>query len=115
MPLRLYADVHIPHPAVRALVTRGVDIITAQQDSADGLADNELLSRAAALNRVVVTQDQDFQGIAARWLREQRNFAGIIYISAAHTALATVVDDLALCAEALDPEDMLNHVEHLPL
>lgn len=115
MPLRLYADVHFPRPAIHALRGKHVDVITAQDDSAETLDDDDLLSRATTLSRVLVTQDRDFQMIAASRLRERRDFAGIIYISPQHVGLSVVVSDLELCALALDPEDMLNHVEHLPL
>jgi hypothetical protein len=115
VPLRLYADIHIPRPAIHALRAKHVDVITAQDDSADTLDDDDLLSRATSLDRILVTQDQDFQAIAASRLRERRDFAGIIYISPQHVGLSAVVSDLELCALALDPEDLLNRVEHLPL
>lgn len=39
MPLRLYADVHIPRSIVLGLRLRGVDALTAQDDQASSFTD----------------------------------------------------------------------------
>jgi len=49
-------DVHVPIAVTRALVLRGVDVVTAQMDGAARLADPELLDRAAQLGRVLFSQ-----------------------------------------------------------
>ena len=41
-----------------------------------GASDDELLTRATALGRVLLTQDADFLEIAARWQRQGMPSAG---------------------------------------
>jgi predicted nuclease of predicted toxin-antitoxin system len=59
MSLGLYMDVHVPLPITRGLRRRGVDVLTAQQDGTTRLLDPELLDRAAALGRMLFSQDED--------------------------------------------------------
>lgn len=46
VPLRLYADVHIPRAIVLDLRLRGVDVLIAQDDQASSVTDPMLLDRA---------------------------------------------------------------------
>ncbi len=55
MPIALYMDEHVPRAITIALRMRGVDVITAQEDNADGMPDQELLDRASQLQRVLFT------------------------------------------------------------
>jgi len=43
MSLALYVDVHVPYPVTAGLLTRGVDVLTAQMDHATRLLDPQLL------------------------------------------------------------------------
>ena len=46
MAIKLYMDVHIPKAITIGLRLRNVDVITAQEDSANTLSDSELLDHA---------------------------------------------------------------------
>ena len=59
MSLGLYMDVHVPAAITRALVLRGVDVLTAQLDGTTKLDDPALLDRATVLGRVLFSQDED--------------------------------------------------------
>ena len=39
MSIALYMDVHVPAPITRALVIRGVDVVTSQADGTEELED----------------------------------------------------------------------------
>ena len=52
-------DVQVPAAITRALLLRGVDVLTAQFDGTTRLADPDLLDRAAELGRVLFSQDED--------------------------------------------------------
>jgi len=52
MPVQLYLDVHVDKAIHDQLRLRGVDVLRAQDDDAAELTDEELLQRAADLNRV---------------------------------------------------------------
>lgn len=66
MSISLYMDVHVRRAVTEGLRLRGVDVLTAQADGADGFADPELLDRATELGRVLFTQDDDLLREAKR-------------------------------------------------
>ncbi|MFO0811027.1 MAG: DUF5615 family PIN-like protein [Gemmataceae bacterium] len=76
----LYADENFPHPIVDELVRRGHDVLTAQADGRahQGIDDPDVLARAIALGRAVVTEDRDYITLHKR----DPNHAGIVYASA---------------------------------
>ena len=55
MSVGLYMDVHVPAAITRGLLLRGVDVLTAQLDSAAHLNDSDLLVRATDLGRVLLS------------------------------------------------------------
>ena len=59
-------DVHVPAAVTRGLVLRGVDVLTAQLDGTTEMEDPDLLDRAGALARVLVSQDEDLLAEATR-------------------------------------------------
>ena len=71
-------DVHVPASITRALVLRGVDVLTAQLDGTTQLNDPKLLDRATALNRVLFSQDEDLLAEATRRQRSGQSFGGVI-------------------------------------
>lgn len=59
--------------------------------------------------------DDDLLVAAADRLASGTGFAGLIYARPLRITIGQAVRDLKLMAEVLDPADMLNHVERLPL
>jgi predicted nuclease of predicted toxin-antitoxin system len=59
--IALYMDVHIPGTITEQLRRRGLDVLTAFEDEAQELSDDQLLIRATQLNRVLFTQDIRFR------------------------------------------------------
>ncbi len=53
-------DVHVPAAITRALLARGVDVLTSQADNTTRLDDPLLLDRARELGRTIFTRDEDF-------------------------------------------------------
>jgi hypothetical protein len=111
----LYLDVHVPAAIAAELRRRGVDVLTAQEDGATELDDNDLLVRANSLGRVVFTQDIRFKALAEDWQRTARLFAGLVFGHQLHGSIGQYIRDLELIAKATDPTDWHGHVEHLPL
>jgi hypothetical protein len=64
MPTALLMDVHVPRAVTDQLLHRLVDVLTAIDDGADKLPDDQLRTRAGALGRVVVTFDVRFLAMA---------------------------------------------------
>src|SRR5262245_5950081 len=54
----LYADEDFPFPAVEELRRLGHDVVTAQEDGRTATPDPDVLARAHALGRVVVTYNR---------------------------------------------------------
>ena len=73
------------------------------------------LAIAEGLRQRGVDQDDDFLAIAAQWLREGKPFAGLVYAHQLSITVGQAVRDLELIAKTLDPEDMRNRVEFIPL
>ena len=79
MSILLYMDVHVPAPITRALIRRGVDVKTAQEDGTSRMPDDELLDRATALKRALFTRDEDLLAESKTRQQTGRFFAGVIY------------------------------------
>lgn len=79
MPASLYMDVHVPRAVTNQLRRRGVDVLTANEDSAGRLDDESLLIRATQLRRVLVTQDIRFHVRAMMWQADGKPFSGLVH------------------------------------
>ena len=108
-------DVHVRRAVTNGLRLRGVDVLTAQEDGARQLSDPDLLDRAAALDRVLFTQDDDLLKEAARRLRSGAAFAGVIYAHQLNVTVGQCIDDLELIAKATEPEEWAGRLLYLPL
>ncbi len=64
--MRILANQNFPGEAVEALRTAGHEVLWIQTD-APGLRDRDVLARAAAEGRLVVTFDKDFGELAFRF------------------------------------------------
>jgi hypothetical protein len=108
-------DQHVPGPITRGLRQRNIDVMTAHEDGAAEFDDDLLLERATQLGRVLFSQDRDLLVIANHWLETERHFAGLIYAHQLNITIGRAVRDLALVAQILEPEDLHNQIEFLPL
>ncbi len=108
-------DVHAPVAITEGLRRRGVDVLTAQDDSSDRSEDPVLLDRAMALGRVLFRQDEDFLVEGSRRQRVREPFDGIIYSHQLRVTIGQCVEDWELIAKVYEPSEMANRVEHLPL
>lgn len=115
MSVALYMDVHIPRAITEALRLNAVDVLTAQEDDADRLSDEQILERAHVLGRVLFTFDDDLVAIAAVRQKAGVPFAGLIYARPMSISVGACIQDLEIVARAADPEDTANLVQFLPL
>jgi hypothetical protein len=108
-------DVHVKAAITAGLRRRGIDVVTAQEDGGTRLEDTALLNRATALQCVLFSQDDDLLAVARARQTAGVFFAGLLY---GHQLAATVgkyVLDLEMICHVLNPEDMANRIESLPL
>ena len=115
MAAGLYADVHVPGPAIQQLRRRGVDVLAATEEGTNELRDHELLALAASLRRVMVTQDIRFRVLAEDWQRTGRQFAGLVFAHQRRVSFGELVANLELIAKATDAGFWENRIEQLPL
>ena len=113
--MRLFMDHHVPAAITAELRRRGIDVLTAQEDGSDQIDDDLLLERARQLDRVLFSQDRNLLRIANEWLRSGRDFVGLVYAHQLSITIGQAIRDLELIAQALDPEDLHNRIEFLPL
>jgi hypothetical protein len=115
LSLPLYMDHHVPSAITRGLRRRGLDVLTAAEDGAATSEDETLLARATELGRILFSQDDDLLAVAARRLEEGREFAGLVYGHQLAVTIGKAVRDLEIVARVLDPAEIRNRIEFLPL
>ncbi|PSQ93702.1 MAG: hypothetical protein BRD52_00440 [Bacteroidetes bacterium SW_4_67_19] len=115
MAVGLYADVHVQSAITRGLRLRGVDVLTAQDDETIEWSDVALFERAAELERVIFTRDDDFVSEATRRQRTQQPFASVVYAHQRRASISQCVRDLELIAKTFGPGDLHGRVIYLPL
>ena len=115
MSIGLYIDQHVPKAITDGLRLRGVDCITALEDDASEMEDPDLLDRATALGRVLVTSDKDSLVEASKRLSEGITFGGIVYTHPMRVAIGACIDDLEILVKTAMPQEVINRVQFLPL
>ena len=115
MSVAFYMDEHVPRAVSTGLRLRGIDVITAQEDGAEGHSDPQLLDRATALSRVLFTQDEDLLHEGCRRQREGVAFAGIAFAHQQNATIGRLVRDLELLGKVGEPADLASRIEYLPL
>lgn len=107
-------DVHVPQVIAEQLRLRGVDVLTAIEDGTDELIDEDLLEHARTTGRVIFTQDIRFKALAENWMGRGKPFAGLVFGHQLAGTIGEFVRDLEIIAQASDPSDWQNQVEHIP-
>jgi len=106
--VKLFLDAHISGPRIaRALREAGHDVRAADEErELDGLTDEQLLSIAAAEERIFVTFDvKDFPVIARRWAEAGRTHAGCaIVVGIDHGEFGVILETIATALAARPDE-----------
>lgn len=114
MPVALYMDVHVPAPITEQLRRRGIDVLTAIEDGMQLAEDDEILTRAHELRRLVLTQDTRFRAMAEEWQRSARPFSGLLFGRQQGGSIGEYVEKLELIANASEPDEWIGKVEYIP-
>src|SRR5262245_26981093 len=115
MPLRYYMDVDVPAAITAGLRRRGIDVLTSQEDGTRDADDERLLGRATQLQRILITQDEDFLRIAAAWQAAEWEFFGLVFAPQAVGGIGRYIDDLELIACCCEQSELMGMVRRLPL
>jgi hypothetical protein len=114
MSVGLNMDVHVPQAITDGLRRRDVDVLTAIEDGMADRKDFDLLDRAAALGRLVFTQDIRFKALAEERQLERITFGGLAFGHQLGATIGQYIDDLELIAKASEPGEWVDVVQHLP-
>lgn len=115
MALALYMDVHVPAAITSGLRQRGLDTLTSQKDVTRRASDQALMRRAAELQRVMVSRDEDFLRIAAHWQTSEIAFVGLISLTSGGARIGQIVDDIELICRCMVTEEIRNQIVFVPL
>ena len=115
MTIGLYMDHHVPLSIIMGLRIRQVDAVTAYEDGAHAFDAPSLLDRAAQLDRVLFSRNDDLVAEAVRRQGEGIPFSGVIYGHQLRVSIGAGVRDLELIAKAGDVKDLANTIQFLPL
>jgi len=108
-------DVHVRRAITDGLRSRGVNVLTAQEDGARRLPDPELLDRATAIGRVLFSQDKDLLREANQRQQRGQAFSGVTFAEQLAVTIGQCIADLELIGHAGEPEEFANGVQYLPL
>jgi predicted nuclease of predicted toxin-antitoxin system len=114
LSIRLYFDHNVNQAIVQGLRLRGLDVLTAREDGTHRLPDPDLLDRATAMGRVLVSSDIDLVVEARRRQHARVLFGGVVYMPQL-LAIGLCVEQLQLLAEAGTAEEFIGSLEYLPL
>ena len=116
MTLRFQADVNLNQLILRAACRRepALDFQTAEAAGPGGLPDPEVLGRAAAEGRVLLTHDLQTMPHYFTAFITARQSAGLLLIPQS-LPIVSVVDDLLLIWATMDAEEWRNLIWYLPL
>lgn len=115
MTISLYMDHHVPKAITSGLRLRGVNALTAYEDGAEQMDDAELLQRAHELKRLLFTQDDDLLEEAAKCLRADKPFSGVVYAHQLRVTIGVCVQDLEIIVKSAELKEVENQVIYLPL
>lgn len=114
MSLSFFFDHNVDLRITQGLRLRLIEVLTAAEDGSAAVDDEALMLRAAELERVVFSQDEDLLVIARKWQQAGQRFPGLAYAHQRRIKIGQAVRDLELMGRALEPADMENRVEYLP-
>jgi hypothetical protein len=108
-------DEQVPFAITAGLRRRGVNVRSVQEDGRESANDEAILDRAAALGRVLFTQDKDFLAIGVDRQQHAVPFAGILFARQEGPSIGDCIRDLELIARVCEFAEYANRVEYLPL
>jgi hypothetical protein len=113
---RFQADNDLKFAIVKAVRRRepSVEFVSAQQSQLDGIDDPEVLERAAADGRVLVSHDRRtmLRHFHDR-LKAGKSSPGLLIV-AQDAPIADVVEALVILSAVADPEDLRDQAFHVP-
>lgn len=106
--IRFHLDENCDPRIAAGLRLHTIDVTTSADAGLLGASDEQQLSYAALLGRVIITQDTDFLRMAAAG----QEHPGIVFYPAQSRSIGQVIRHVQLIWELYEPEDMRGRVEY---
>jgi len=111
--LRIYIDENVDVRVAEGLRRRGIDAFSAREKGTLGIKDEQHFEKAKDLKAVIFTHDPHFIEIAKNLVKSGKEHYGLIFVEMHRCDLGECIRRLALYAEILSSEDMMNQTEFL--
>lgn len=111
--LRIYTDENVDVRVAEGLRRRGMEATSAHDEGKLGVTDEEQFTHAASLRAAIFTHDHHFVEIALEKSRQGEEHSGVLFVEMHRLRLGECIKRLALCADVLSAEEMVNRVEFL--
>jgi hypothetical protein len=105
--LKFYFDTHIAKAAALQLRAKGAETLRCEEVGLNEVSDNEHLQYAADHGYILVSQDDDFTVLSAKWHEQGHRHAGIMLVPAylqGEAQISYVVRQLLFFVDAEDAE-----------
>jgi hypothetical protein len=107
--IRFHLDENVDHAIADGLRRYGVDVTVTSEVGLLRATDDMQLSFARDNGRVIVTHDDDFLAMHSQGMLH----AGIAYCPPDTHPIGAIIQTLLLIHGAMEPHEMMNHVEFL--
>ena len=111
--LKIYTDENVDVRVAVGLRRRGVEAISVYDEDKGGVSDEAQLKHASELGAVIFTHDADLIEIAAEINGQGQDHCGVIFVEMHRLRLGECIRRLALYAEVVTAEEMMNRIEFL--
>ena len=110
-----YMDENMHSAITNGVRSKGVDVLTVQEDGFSGIADPQIFQRAVALKRVLVSFDRDMINVAMQYQARFDHFEGLIFINLHKSSFGAFITELELISLTSHPAECSNQIQYLPL
>jgi len=111
--LKIYTDENVDVRVVQGLRRRGIEVTSTREEGKVGATDDSHFVYATSLGSVIFTHDPDFIEIATQKSRRGEKHYGVIFAAMHRLSLGECIRRLALYAEVVSAEEMIDRVEFL--
>jgi predicted nuclease of predicted toxin-antitoxin system len=111
--LKIYTDENVDVRVAEGLRRRGVEAVSVYDEGKVGLSDEAQLVHANTLGAVIFTHDADLIEIATETNRLGDDHCGVIFVEMHLLRLGECIRRLALYADVVTVEEMINRIEFL--
>jgi predicted nuclease of predicted toxin-antitoxin system len=111
--LKIYTDENVDVRIAEGLKRRGIKAFSALEKGMIGASDREQFQFAADAQAVIFTHDHHFLEIALFFMEQGREHGGVIFTDMNKFSVGECIRRLALYADVLSAEEIMNRIEFL--